>query len=57
MKIENTIAPWIRAGNGPKLSDFLRKVALRTLPRDPPGEGGPRTKLKILLSTAREKTS
>ena len=28
-------------------------MAVRTLPRGPPGEGGPRTKLKIMLSTAR----
>ena len=28
-------------------------MALRTLPRDPPGEGGPGNKLKMILSTSR----
>ncbi len=28
-------------------------MTVRTLPRDPPGEGGPITKLKIFLSTSR----
>jgi hypothetical protein len=28
-------------------------MAVRTLPRDPPGEGGPRTTIKIILNTAR----
>ena len=34
--------------NLPKTYDSLRKMAIRTLPRDPPGQG---TKLKIMLST------
>ncbi len=28
-------------------------MTVRTLPRDPPGEGEPKTKLKIVLSTAK----
>ncbi len=32
--------PRIRAGIGPKPYDVLRKIAVRALPRDPPGEGG-----------------
>ncbi len=32
----------------PKTYDFLRKMAVRTLLRDPPGEGGPRQKTKII---------
>jgi hypothetical protein len=40
--------------NRPKHYDFLREMAVRTLPRDPPGEGGPRKQLKIILSTSRQ---
>ncbi len=46
MKITNKFAPRIRAGIGVQTSDLLRKLALRTLPRGPPGEGEPRTKIK-----------
>ncbi len=30
----------------PKTYDFLRKMAIRTLPRHPPGEGGAKNKIK-----------
>ncbi len=45
----------IRAGIGPNPAMFLWKMAVRTLPRDPPGEGGPRKNMKIVLSTARNR--
>ena len=41
------------AENRPKTDDLLKKMVLRTLPRDPPGERGPRKKIKIILSTSR----
>ncbi len=37
----------------PKTSNFLMEMMVRTLSRDPPGKGGPRIKLKIVLSTAK----
>jgi hypothetical protein len=40
---------------GPPPRIRLGKMAVRTLPRDPPGEGGPRSKAKIILSTAGRK--
>jgi hypothetical protein len=45
------ITPRIQAGSGPKTNGILREMAIRTLPGTPRG-GGPRTKLKIVLSTA-----
>ncbi len=39
--------------NPPETPDLVRNMTVRTLPRDPPGEEGPRTKLKIVLRTAR----
>ena len=54
IKLKNILGPPPDPGRiRPKTTDPLRKVTVRTLPRDPPGEGGPRTKLKIVLSTAR----
>ncbi len=38
--------------NLPNTTDPIRKLSVRTLPQDPKG-GGPKTKLKIVLSTAR----
>ncbi len=32
--------------NRPKTSDSIRKMTIRTLPRDPPGEGGAKNKIK-----------
>ncbi len=52
IKIKNKTHPRIRAGIGQQTQDFLEKIAIRTLPRDPPGEGGPRIKSKLFLSTA-----
>ncbi len=54
IQIKNIMNP----GCGPEsaqkpLMSFLRAMTLRTLPRDPLGEGGPRTKLTIALSSAK----
>ena len=39
--------------NRPETYDLPRKMAVRTLPRDPPGEGGVKNKkIKIILSTS-----
>ncbi len=51
IKIKSALPPPDPGRNWPETHDFLGK--LRTLPRDPPGEGGPRTKLENILSTAR----
>ncbi len=51
-KNQKYITPGIPAEIGPQTIDFQRQMGIRTLPRDPPGEGDPRTKSKMLLSTA-----
>ncbi len=53
MKIKNILPPGSGpAGNRPKTTDFSRETTVRTLARDPPKGGGPRTKQKMVLSTA-----
>ncbi len=44
IKLNIDFSPPDPGRNRPKTPDFIRKVAVRTLPRDPPGEGGPKTK-------------
>ncbi len=46
IQIKNKIVPPGCGRNRPKTSDFLKKMAVRTLPRDPPGEGGAKNKIK-----------
>ena len=42
IEIKDIIIPPDPVRNRPKTIDFLRKVTVRTLPQNPPGEGGPR---------------
>ncbi len=39
--------------NRPQTIEFRRTIAVRTLPRNLPGQGGQRTQVEIVLSTAR----
>ena len=44
INIKSKIPPRNRAGIGTKTSDLIEEIADRAVPRDSPGEGGPKQK-------------